>query len=65
MDVIAYWIYASLQSVCIVAMFDIRGEPKRMVALAFFTLFAPLATAMLAYLAMGKFLDWMQAGQPK
>ena len=60
MDVIAYWIYASLQALLIVVLFEVKGDLKRAVSLGFFTIIAPAATAMIAYLAMGKLIDWLQ-----
>ena len=61
MDLVAYWIYASLQSVFIVSVMGIKGLPSRWLALMFFTIAAPIATAMLVYIGMGYVISWLQS----
>ena len=63
MDQLAYWIYAVLQAVIVVVYFNIKENVQRHVALIFFTVAAPITTAMIAYFAIGKLFDWLQTSK--
>lgn len=63
MAMVAYLIYAFLQSIIVVAMIGVKSGPLRVCSMAFSTLLAPVATIFALFAGVDALISWLQ--EPK